>query len=54
MPLGAREVGKFSALLTRVDAERVAAVIAGNKVWKSDHFSSKTKIGPFAATILCC
>src|SRR5206468_7643965 len=28
LPLGAREVGKFSALLTRVDPERVAVVFA--------------------------
>ena len=30
VPLGAREVGKFSALLTRVDPERVAAVFAAS------------------------
>ena len=29
-PLGAREVGKFQALLTRVDPERVAAVITAS------------------------
>ena len=50
MPLGAREVGKFSALLTRVDPERVAAMIAGeHRLTHLPHLSSKTKIGPFAA-----